>query len=114
MIRSWLFAALFLVPIECAQAGCPDSFAAKSGLPGHVGDWTTTYDLKAGTFSARHVTGNSIAGKISASCTDQKILLQESETTNNNDGRCELTRVDPQHFRGTCTPRGFEMRIAGF
>lgn len=114
MMRNWLFAALFLVPVEYAQAGCPDSFAAKSGLPGHAGDWTTTFDLKAGTFSARHITGNSISGKITASCTDQKILLQESETTNNNDGRCELTRVDPQHFRGTCTPRGFEMRIAGF
>ena len=45
---------------------------------------------------------------------DQKILLEESETTNNNDGRCELIRVDPQHYRGTCAPRGFEMRIAGF
>jgi len=59
--------------------------AAKSGLPGHVGDWTTTYDLKAGTFMSRHISGNSISGKIIASWIDQKILLQESETTNNND-----------------------------
>jgi hypothetical protein len=114
MMRNWLFAALFLVPVECARAECPDFFTAKSGLPGHVGDWTTTFDLKAGTFMARHVSGNSISGKIKAFCVDEKILLQESETTNNNDGRCELTRVDSHHYRGTCTPRGFEMRIAGF
>ena len=114
MMRNWLFAALFLVPVECAQAGCPDSLTAKSGLPGHVGDWTATYDLKTGTFTARHVSGNSISGKITASCTDQKILLQESETTNNTDGRCELSRTDSHQYRGICTPRGFEMRIAGF
>ena len=114
MMRSWLFAALFLVPVECARAECPDTLTAKSGLPGHVGDWTTTYDLRTGTFTSRHVSGNSISGKIRASCVDEKILLQESETTNNNDGRCELTRVNSHYYRGTCTPRGFEMRIAGF
>ena len=113
-MRNWLFSALFLFPVECAQAECPDILTAKSGLPGHVGEWTTTYDLRAGTFISRHVSGNSISGKIKASCLDQKILLQESETTNNNDGRCELTRVDSQHYRGICTPRGFEIRIAGF
>lgn len=112
-MRNWLSAGLFLVAVECAQAGCPDSFLSKSGLPGHVSDWTTTYDLRAGTFVARHVSGNSISGKIRASCMDQKILLEESETTNNNDGRCELTRVEHQ-YRGTCTPRGFEMRIPAF
>ena len=114
MMRNRLFAAMFLASVECAQAGCPDVFTAKSGLPGHAGDWTTSYDLRAGTFVSRHVTGNSISGKFTASCEDQTILLQESETTNNNDGRCELTRVNPHHYRGTCTPRGFEMRIAGF
>jgi hypothetical protein len=114
MMRNWLLAALFLVPVESAQAGCPDSFAAKSGLPGHVGDWTTIYDLRAGTFVSHHISGNSISGKIKASCMDQKIWLEESETTNNNDGRCELTRVDSHHYQGTCTPRGFEIRIAGF
>ena len=112
-MKNIFFVALFLFPAEWAQAQCPDLLTAKSGLPGHASDWTTTYDLKAGTFTSHHVSGNSISGKIKASCVDQKILLQESDTTNNNDGRCKLTRVDAQHYRGTCLPRGFEIRIAG-
>jgi hypothetical protein len=113
-MRIWLFAALFLIPVSYAQADCPNILTAKSGLPGHVGDWTTTYDLKAGTFKSRHVSGNTISGKVSASCVDGTIVLQESETTNNNDGQCKLTRVDSRRFLGTCAPSGFEIRVAGF
>jgi hypothetical protein len=116
-MRTWLFAALFLILVsyaQAAQADCPNIFTAKSGLPGHAGDWMTTYDLKAGTFRSRHVSGNTISGNIRATCRDQTISLQESETTNNNDEQCQLARVDSRHFRGTCTPSGFEILIAGF
>jgi hypothetical protein len=112
-MKNVFFVLLFVFAVERAQAQCPDLLTAKSGLPGRVNEWTTTYDLKAGTFTSHHVSGNTVTGKIKATCGEGKILLQESETTNNNDGRCELTRVDPQHYRGTCMPRGFEIRIAG-
>jgi hypothetical protein len=63
-MRTWLLAALFLIPASHAQADCPNIFTAKSGLPGHVGDWTTTYDMRAGTFRSRHVSGNTISGNM--------------------------------------------------
>jgi hypothetical protein len=104
---------LFALPFEWAEAECPDVLTAKSGLPGRINEWTTTYDLRAGTFTSHHVSGNTVTGKVKATCGDGKVLLQESDTSNANDGRCELNRVDAQHYRGTCLPRGFEIRIAG-
>lgn len=112
-MKSFFLAVLFLFHVESVQAQCPDTLTAKSGLPGRINEWTTTYDLKAGTFTSRHISGNTVTGKIKGSCVDQKIVLQESDTSNNNDARCELSRVDAQHYRGTCLPRGFEIRIAG-
>ena len=49
-MKSWLMAPLLLFVASGAWADCPNIITAKSGLPGRFGEWTTTYDIKNGTF----------------------------------------------------------------
>ncbi|SRR5579871_6116799 len=109
-----LVAALFVLAASDACADCPNIVTAKSGLPGRFGEWTTTYDLRNGTFEARHSTGNIITGNVRATCTDQAVVLEEFNTSNNNDGSCQLNRDGAKRFSGKCLPRGFDMRVTGF
>src|SRR5882672_10883946 len=59
-MKSWLMAALLVFVASGAWADCPNVITAKSGLPGCFGKQTTAYDMKSGTFEARHATGNII------------------------------------------------------
>jgi hypothetical protein len=113
-MNSWLMAALFVFFFSAASADCPNAITAKSGLPNRFGEWTTTYDVRAGTFEARHSSGNVISGNVRATCTDQVLVLEELNTSNNNDGTCQLNRDGPKRFSGKCLPRGFDMRVTGF
>jgi hypothetical protein len=113
-MKSWLMAALLLLLASGAWADCPNVIIAKSGLPGRFGEWTTTYDVKSGTFEARHATGSIISGNVRATCTDRSVVLEESNTSNQNDGTCQLNRDGPKRFSGKCLPRGFDMRVIGF
>jgi hypothetical protein len=113
-VKSQLVAVWLALGAADACADCPNIITAKSGLPGRFGEWTTTYDVKNGTFEARHASGNVITGKVKASCTGQTVTLQESNTSNNNDGTCQLNRDSPKRFSGKCLPRDFEMRVTGF
>ena len=61
-MKSWLMAALLLFVASGAWADCPNIITAKSGLPGRFGEWTTTYDIRNGTFEARHNSGNIVSG----------------------------------------------------
>lgn len=107
-------AALIALAASDAWADCPNLITAKSGLPGRFGEWTTTYDMRSGTFEARHATGSTITGKVKGMCTDKVVVLEESETSNNNDGTCQLNRDGAKRFSGKCLPRGFDMRVTGF
>ena len=113
-MKSWLMAALLLLVASGAWADCPNVITAKSGLPGRFGEWTTTYDIRNGTFEARHATGNMISGNVRAMCTDQMVVLEEFNTSNQNNGTCQLTRDGVKRFSGKCLPRGFDMRVTGF
>jgi hypothetical protein len=114
-VKCWLIrAALIALAASDAWADCPNIITAKSGLPGRFGEWTTTYDMRNGTFEARHTTGNIISGKVKGMCTDKVVVLEESETSNNNDGTCQLNRDGAKRFSGKCLPRGFDMRVTGF
>src|SRR5262249_10326890 len=86
---------------------------AKSGLPGRFGEWTTTYDIRNGTFEARHTSGNIISGNVRAMCTDQALVLEEFNTSNQNDGTCQLNRDGAKRFSGKCLPRGFDNKKTG-
>jgi hypothetical protein len=114
MMKSWFMAALLLPLASGAWADCPTVITAKSGLPGRFGEWTTTYDMKNGTFEARHATGNIISGSVRGTCTDRAIVLEEYNTSNQNDGTCQLNRDGAKRFSGKCLPRGFDMRVNGF
>lgn len=113
-VKSRLLAALLALAASDAWADCPNVITARSGLPGRFGEWTTTYDLKDGTFEARHASGNMITGNVRGTCTDQAIMLEEFNTSNQNDGTCQLNRDGPKRFSGKCLPRGFDMRVNGF
>ena len=113
-MKSWLMAALLLFGTSGAFADCPNVITAKSGLPGRFGEWTTTYDMRNGTFEARHTTGNMISGNVRGTCTDRTVVLEEFNTSNQNDGTCQLTRDAAKRFSGKCMPRGFDMRVNGF
>ena len=114
IMKSWLVAALFILAASGARADCPNIITARSGIPGRSAEWTTTYDMKNGTFEARHVSGNRITGNVRGTCTDQAVMLEEFNTSNNNDGSCQLNRDGVKRFSGQCLPRGFEMRVNGF
>lgn len=114
IMKSWLMAALLLFVARGAWADCPNVITAKSGLPGRFGEWTTTYDVKNGTFEARHSSGNIISGNVRATCTDRTVVLQEFNTSNQNDGTCQLNRDGAKRFSGKCLPRDFDMRVTGF
>ncbi len=109
-----LLAALLALAASDARADCPSLITARSGLPGRFGEWTTTYDLKNGTFEARHATGSMITGNVKGTCTDQAVVLEEFNTSNQNDGTCRLNRDGAKRFSGKCSPRGFDMRLTGF
>ncbi len=113
-MKSWLVAALLLFVVSGAWADCPNVITAKSGLPGRFGEWTTTYDMRNGTFEARHATGNIISGSVRGMCTDRAVVLEEYNTSNQNDGTCQLNRDGAKRFSGKCLPRGFDMRVTGF
>jgi hypothetical protein len=113
-MKSWLMAALLLFVASGAWADCPTVITAKSGLPGRFGEWTTTYDMRNGTFEARHATGNIISGSVRGTCTDRALVLEEYNTSNQNDGTCQLNRDGAKRFSGKCLPRGFDMRVNGF
>lgn len=112
-MKSGLVVALLVLAASGAWADCPNVMTAKSGVPGRVGDWTTTYDMKNGTFEARHIVGNLITGNVKATCTDQGIVIEEFNTSNQNDGVCQLSRDGAKRFSGKCLPRGFDMRVGG-
>jgi hypothetical protein len=114
IVKSGLVAVWLALGATDVCADCPNTFTAKSGLPGRFGEWTTTYDVKKGTFEARHSSGNLITGNFKATCTDKTVVLVESNTSNNNDGTCELNRDAPKRFSGKCRPRDFDMRVTGF
>jgi hypothetical protein len=107
-------AVLLVLATSSAQADCPNAITAKSGLPGRFGEWTTIYDVKNGTFEARHNSGNLVIGNVRATCTDHAIVLEEFNTSNNNNGSCQLNRDGGKRFSGKCLPRGFDMRVNGF
>ena len=107
-------AALFILAVSSARAQCPNIITAKSGFPGRFGEWTTTYDMKNRTFEARHVSGNLITGNVRGTCTDQAVVLEEFNTSNQNDGSCHLNRDGARRFSGKCLPRAFDMRVNGF
>jgi hypothetical protein len=113
-MKCWLVAALLVLVTSSAWADCPNVITAKSGLPGRFGEWTTTYDIRNGTFEARHASGNIISGNVRAMCTDQVLVLEEFNTSNQNDGTCQLNRDGAKRFNGKCLPRGFDIRINGF
>ncbi len=113
-MKSWLMAALLLLVASRAWADCPNVITAKSGLPGRFGEWTTTYDIRNGTFEARHASGNMISGNVRGTCTDRAVVLEELNTSNQNDGTCQLNRDGAKRFSGKCLPRGFDMRVTGF
>ena len=113
-MKSWLVAACFVLAASGAYADCPNVITAKSGLPGRFGEWTTTYDTRNGTFEARHASGSVISGNVRATCTDRAIVLEEFNTSNQNDGTCQLNRDGAKRFSGKCLPRGFDMRVNGF
>jgi len=112
-MKFWLMAALFIFAASGARAECPNVITAKSGLPGRFGEWTTVYDIKNGTFEARHASGNVITGKVKGTCTDKSLILDEFNTSNQNDGSCQLNREGAKRFSGKCLPRGFDMRVTG-
>jgi hypothetical protein len=114
IVKARLLAALLVLAASEAWADCPNVMTAKSGLPGRFGEWTTTYDLRNGTFEARHASGNLITGNVRAMCTDQAIVIEEFNTSNQNDGTCQLNRDGAKRFSGKCLPRGFDMRVNGF
>ena len=113
-MKSRLMAALVVLVASGARADCPNVITAKSGLPGRFGEWTTTYDIRNGTFEARHATGSIISGNVRATCTDRAVVLEEFNTSNQNDGTCQLNREGARRFSGKCLPRGFDMRVNGF
>jgi len=113
-VKSRLFAALLSLAASDAWSNCPNVITAKSGLPGRFGEWTTTYDLRKRTFESRHTTGAIITGNVKATCTDQALVLEEFNTSNRNDGACQLNRNGAGRFSGKCLPRGFDMRVNGF
>ncbi len=113
-MKSRLLAALLAFAASDAWADCPNVIRARSGLPGRFGEWTTTYDLRNGTFESRHITGAIITGNVKATCTSQVIVLEEFNTSNRNDGTCQLNQDGARRFSGKCSPRGFDMRINGF
>jgi len=113
-MKSWLVAACFALAASGACADCPNVITAKSGLPGRFGEWTTTYDTRNGTFEARHASGSVISGNVRATCTDRAVVLEEFNTSNQNDGTCQLNRDGAKRFSGKCLPRGFDMRVNGF
>jgi hypothetical protein len=113
-MKSWSMVALLVLATSGARADCPNVITAKSGIPGRFGEWTTTYDMKNGTFEARHIGGNMITGNVRGMCTDQAVVLEEFNTSNSNDGTCQLNRDGAKRFSGKCLPRGFDMRVAGF
>lgn len=114
IVKSGLVAVWLALAATDACADCPNTFTAKSGLPGRFGEWTTTYDVKKGTFEMRHSSGNMITGTFKATCTDRTVAIEESNTSNNNDNKCELNRDGPKRFSGKCHPRDFDMRVTGF
>ena len=113
-MKCWLMAALVLFVARGAWADCPSVITAKSGLPGRLGEWTTTYDLKNGTFEARHATGSIIFGNVRATCTDRAVVIEEFNTSNQSAGTCQLNRDGAKRFSGQCLPRGFDMKVTGF
>lgn len=113
-MKFWLLVALLVLLASGVRADCPNLIVAKSGSPGRFGEWTTTYDMRNGTFEARHVSGNIITGNVRGMCTDQAVTLEEFGTSNNNDGSCQLNRDGAKRFSGKCLPRGFDMRVTGF
>ena len=113
-MKSRLLAALLALAASEAWADCPNVITARSGLPGRFGEWTTTYDLRKGAFESRHTTGAMITGNVKATCTDQALVLEEFNTSNRNDGTCQLNRSGARRFSGKCLPRGFDMRVNGF
>ena len=118
-VKSRLMAALLALAALAlaapdAWADCPNVITARSGLPGRFGEWTTTYDLRNGTFEARHASGNMITGNVRGTCTDQAVVLEEFNTSNQNDSTCQLNRETAKRFSGKCLPRGFDMRVNGF
>ena len=110
-MKSRVIVALLVLAASGARAECPNVMTAKSGVPGRVGDWTTIYDMKNGTFEARHIVGNLITGNVRATCSDQGIVIEEFNTSNQNDGICQLNREAAKRFSGKCSPRGFDMRV---
>jgi hypothetical protein len=114
MVKSGLVAVWLAFGIINACAECPATFTAKSGLPGRAGEWTTTFDVKKGTFEARHASGDVITGNFQATCAHREVVIVESNTSNNNDGTCRLSRDGPTRFSGKCLPRDFDMRVTGF
>jgi hypothetical protein len=114
IVKSRLLAALLALAASDAWADCPNVITARSGLPGRFGEWTTTYDLGKGTFESRHTTGAMITGNVKATCTDQALVLEEFNTSNRNDGTCQLNRNGARRFSGKCLPRGFDMWVNGF
>lgn len=113
-MKGCLMVAALVLATSAARADCPNVIVAKSGLPGRFGEWTTTYDIKNGTFEARHVVGNLITGNVKGTCTDRAVVLEEFNTSNQNDGTCQLNRDGAKRFSGKCLPRGFDMRVTGF
>ena len=63
---------------------------------------------------ARHATGSIISGNVRGTCTDRSVVLEEFNTSNQNDGICQLNRDGAKRFSGKCLPRGFDMRVTGF
>jgi hypothetical protein len=114
MVKSGLVAVWLAFGIINACAECPATFTAKSGLPGRFGEWTTSFDIKKGTFEARHASGNVITGNFKATCSQREVVIVESNTSNNNNGTCRLNRDGPTRFSGKCLPRDFDMRVTGF
>src|SRR5215469_4090630 len=99
-MKSWLTAALLLLVARGAWADCPNVITAKSGLSGRFGEGTTTYDVKNGTYEARHANGNVISGNVRAMCTDRTVVLEEFNTSNLNDGTCQVIRDGAKRFSG--------------
>ena len=45
---------------------------------------------------------------------ERDVVLEEFNTSNQNDGTCQLNRDGTRRFSGKCLPRGFDMRVNGF
>jgi hypothetical protein len=58
--------------------------------------------------------GAIITGNVKATCTSQVIVLEEFNTSNRNDGTCQLNQDGARRFSGKCSPSGFDMWINGF